>query len=203
MSGLRERKKAETRTALSWAAIHLTVERGLDNVKVEDIAAAAGVSPRTFNNYFASKAEAIVSRHLDRSRRTAGALRARPSGEPLWPAIIAAALAQFEPGPEVDAMPMTDQAQWIAGLRIMLAEPALQGELLRAGALAAAEIAAAVAERTGTDPKQDMYPHLVAAAVVAAENVAVQQYLRADPPVAIDRLLPEALAQFAAGLPMP
>ena len=203
MSGLRERKKAETRTALSWAAIHLTVERGLDNVKVEDIAAAAGVSPRTFNNYFASKAEAIVSRHLDRSRRTAGALRARPADEPLWPAIIAAAMAHFEPGPEIDAMPMTDEAQWIAGLRIMLAEPALQGELLRAGALAAAEIAAAVAERTGTDLKQDMYPHLVAAAVVAAENVAVQQYLRADPPVAMNLLLPEALAQFAAGLPTP
>ena len=57
--GLRERKKAETRAALSWAAIRLTVERGFENVKVEDIAAAAGVSPRTFNNYFASKGEAI------------------------------------------------------------------------------------------------------------------------------------------------
>ena len=203
MSGLRERKKAETRTALSWAAIHLTVERGFDNVKVEDIAEAAGVSPRTFNNYFASKAEAIVSRHLERSRRIAQALRERPADEPLWQAITAAAMAQFEPGPEIEAMPMTDPAQWVAGLRVMVAEPALQGEMLRAAAIAADEFAAAVADRTGTDLQRDMYPHLVVAAVTAANNVATQHYLRADPPVGMDRLVPEALAQFAAGLPIP
>jgi AcrR family transcriptional regulator len=203
VSGLRERKKAATRAALSWAAIHLTVERGFDNVKVEDIAEAAGVSPRTFNNYFASKAEAIVSRHRDRTLRVADELRRRPAEEPLWTAITAAAMAQFEPGPEVERRPPTALAQWVAGLKAMLAEPALQGEMLRAGAFAEAELAAAVAERTGTDLKRNMYPHLVAAAVNAATNVAVQHFLRADPPVPMERLLPDALAQLAAGLPAP
>ena len=75
--GLRERKKQETRDALSFAALRLAVERGLDNVLVEDIAAAAGVSPRTFNNYFSSKAEAISSRHTDRMRITIETLRTR------------------------------------------------------------------------------------------------------------------------------
>ena len=201
--GLRERKKAETRTALSWAAIRLTVERGLDNVKVEDIAAAAGVSPRTFNNYFASKAEAIVSRQLDRLLHVADELRRRPAAEPLWAAINRAALAQFEPGPELIAYPMGDHAQWTAGVRVMLAEPSLQGEMLRAGARAEAEVAAAVAERTGTDLRRDLYPHLVAAAVLAAMNVAMAHYLRVDPPVPMDRLLTDALAPFEAGLPTP
>ena len=77
--GLREEKKQATRTALSWAAIRLTVERGFDNVLVEEIAAAAGVSPRTFNNYFSSKAEAIAARHLDRCRKVADDLRHRPA----------------------------------------------------------------------------------------------------------------------------
>lgn len=204
MSGLRERKKAETRTALSWAAISLTVERGYDNVKVEDIAAAAGVSPRTFNNYFASKAEAIVSRQVDRSRRAADALRARPANEPLWTAITAAAMDQFVAGPEIEDMPVTDPAQWVAGLRVMVAEPVLQAEMMRAAAAAEKELAEAVAERTGTDTTKDMYPHLVAAAVTAAENVALRLYLQGEGSEAgMTQLLPEALAQFAAGLPTP
>lgn len=203
MSGLRERKKAETRAVLSWAAISLTVERGFDAVKVEDIAEAAGVSPRTFHNYFAGKAEAIASRHLDRSLRTAVALRARPATEPLWTAITAAVLAQFEPGPELAAMPVADEAQWVAGLRVMVAEPALQGEMLRAGAIAEAGLVEAVAERTGTDPAADMYPHLVAAVVTAANSVAVQHFLRVGNAEPMSELLPAALAQLAAGLPAP
>ena len=201
--GLRERKKAETRTALSWAAIRLTVERGFDAVKVEDIAEAAGVSPRTFNNYFSSKGEAIVSRHLDRLRRVADELRARPAAEPLWEAVTRAALAQVEPGPEIVAHPPGDRVQWAAGVRVMLGEPALQGEMLRAGAQAEAELAAAVAERTGTDLARDLYPHLVAAAVLAAANVAQAAYLRADPPRPLEDLITEALGRLGAGLHTP
>jgi len=201
--GLRERKKAETRAALSWAAIRLAVERGFDNVKVEDIAAAAGVSPRTFNNYFGGKGEAIVSRHLDRLRRGADELRARPAHEPLWTAITEAALAQLEPGPELLAHPMGDRDSWAAGVRAMIAEPALQGDFLRASARAQAELAAAVADRTGTDLRTDMYPHLVAAAVMAANDVAQAHFLRAEPHGSMRQLLTEAFAQLAAGLPTP
>src|SRR5713226_3702163 len=118
--GLRERKKQQTREALSWAALRLAVDRGLSNVLVEDIAAEAGVSPRTYNNYFSSKAEAIAWRHLDRARRTADLLRERPLGEPLWESITSVVLAHVgderaSPAPE-----------WTAGVRLMLSEPALQ-----------------------------------------------------------------------------
>ncbi|MFD2882259.1 TetR/AcrR family transcriptional regulator [Paenibacillus rhizoplanae] len=50
--GLRERKKEETRRTLSDVACSLAMERGASQVRVEDIAAAANVSMRTFNNYF-------------------------------------------------------------------------------------------------------------------------------------------------------
>jgi AcrR family transcriptional regulator len=201
--GLRESKKAATRAALSWAAIRLTVERGLDQVKVEDIAAAAGVSPRTFNNYFSSKAEAIAARQLDRLLRMAEELRRRPADEPLWTAVTGAALAQHQAGPEVIAHPIPDPLQWTAGLRIMVAEPALQGEMLRAGAIAETELAAAVAERTGVDPEKNFYPHLVAATIIAVLNAATNHHLRTDAQSPVETVLPDAFAQIAAGLPEP
>src|SRR5690606_21474884 len=59
--GLRERKKDETRRALREAALRLALEHGPDQVRVDDIAAAAGVSTRTYNNYFSSREQAIVA----------------------------------------------------------------------------------------------------------------------------------------------
>ncbi|MET8542649.1 TetR family transcriptional regulator [Kitasatospora sp. NPDC004799] len=195
--GLRERKKAATREALSWAALRLAVERGLENVRVEDIAAAAGVSPRTYNNYFSSKAEAIVFRHRDRVLQAAEALRARPAEEPLWEALTLALTAPFagvaeEPDP-----------QWVAAVRLLLREPSLQAELVRGGATTRAELAAAVAERTGTDAERDLYPKLVASAALSALQAANEHYLTADPVVAFQPLFAEALRQLAAGLPDP
>jgi len=195
--GLRERKKQQTREALSWAALRLAVERGLGNVLVEDIAAEAGVSPRTYNNYFSSKAEAITWRHLNRARRMADLLRARPPGEPLWESITCAAVAQ------AGGERASPEPEWIAGIRLMLSEPELQGEFMKAGAAAERECAAVIAERTGTDADRDMYPRLVAAAIGAAVLVANEQWLRADPPVPLAPLLRDALTQIAAGLPAP
>lgn len=101
--GLRARKKRETRVALSQAAIRLCVQHGWDNVTVDDIAAAANVSVRTFRNYFSSKAEAIAASHLERMLRIADELRARPVTEPLWDSISCAVQAQFVPQGETGA----------------------------------------------------------------------------------------------------
>jgi len=60
---LRERKKAETWTTLHEAAAALAQQKGLEQATVEAIAQSAGVSPRTFFNYFPAKEDAVLGLH--------------------------------------------------------------------------------------------------------------------------------------------
>ncbi|MCA0292257.1 MAG: TetR/AcrR family transcriptional regulator [Actinobacteria bacterium] len=71
--GLRERKKRETRRAIHRAALELASDSGMDALTVDAIAERAGVSPRTFFNYFPAKDDALVGADpdddVDRLRR--------------------------------------------------------------------------------------------------------------------------------------
>jgi AcrR family transcriptional regulator len=77
--GLRERKKRETRLAISHVATRLFQERGFENVSVVEIAAAANVSKMTVFNYFARKEDLYFDRGLSDLALAAQALRERAS----------------------------------------------------------------------------------------------------------------------------
>lgn len=188
--GLRERKKLATRRALGVAAMRLAIERGLDNVLVEEIAAAAGVSTRTFNNYFGSKYEAICALAMDRGRQVGETLRNRLAAEPLAEAITHAVLEQYG---SADQAPDKD---WITGVRLVIQSPALQGEYLRTQYAAQQALAEAIADRIGAD-ETDMLPAVVAGAVGAATQVAMERWLRADPPTAMGPLIRQALSHLS------
>jgi AcrR family transcriptional regulator len=193
-SGLRERKKVATRHALGVAAMRLAMERGLDNVLVEDIAEAAGVSARTFNNYFASKYEAICALGLDRAMRIGSALRERPAREPIWEAITSAVMSEYG---------SADRAlddEWMAGVRLVTSTPALSGEYLKVQAMTQYALAEAIAVRLGANPTASMFPRILAASVTAAVQTALERWLHSDPPVPLAPLVWRALHQLADGM---
>lgn len=205
--GLRERKKRETRLALSHATIRLALEHGLDNVSVEDIATAANVSERTFRNYFTSKAEAVVAAHVERGRRIAEVLREGPAEQPLWDALLDAVVTQFQPPPgstgayQPDADQPRDERH-ASALQRLLAEPAVAHEVIRAYSTAQDELTLAVADRTGTDATTDLYPQVVAAVVSTGIGTAMTHWTR-DPTQSPVSLLREVFDQIRAGLPDP
>jgi AcrR family transcriptional regulator len=202
--GLRERKKRATRVALSQAAIRLCVLHGWDSVTVDQIAAEADVSVRTFRNYFTGKAEAIAASHLERMLQVGDDLLARPAGEPLWDSLLHAVLGRFAPADPAEPGNSAPQNQrWRDGVRLMLAEPALAGEIVKANAAAQQALAEAIAQSTGTDADRDVYPKLVAAVVAAGTAVAVEHSLRADQPEPLGAVLAQIFEQLAAGLPVP
>src|SRR6202034_1656944 len=192
MTGLRERKKLATRQALSSAALRLAVERGLENVTIEEITAEADVALRTFRNYFASKYEAVAAIGADRARRIGASLLERPAGEPLWEALTRAVLEHYEG---------TEQAygrETMTALGKILQAPVMRGEHLKVNFEMQHALALAIAERTGTDTGTDMFPQILAGAVITASQVATRHWYAADPAVPLRPLIELALRQLGS-----
>jgi AcrR family transcriptional regulator len=202
MAGLRERKKADTRRALSDAALNLAFEHGMENVTREDIANLAGVSLRTFNNYFSGKYEALAYRQAERVRRSIAVLRQRPSDEPLWTAITHAVLEPLEAdfGDVKGDENRAPSRQVLVEVRKLVLHPQVRNSVPQH---LFDEFLQVIAERTGTDPDRDLYPRLVMAVVRAVGDAAAEAYVRADPPVAITALIRSGFAAVSAGLPEP
>jgi AcrR family transcriptional regulator len=108
---LRDRQREQTRRELAVAALALATDQGLASVRVPQIAAAAGVSTRTFNNYFSSKEAAITWPARRWAVRMAEDLLARPADEPL--AALEAAIVGRYGAPEQDGLP----AGWLRDFR--------------------------------------------------------------------------------------
>jgi len=168
----RERQREETRRDLALIAIELASERGLANVRVPEIAAAAGVSTRTFNNYFPSKEAAIAWPAMRRSTRMVNTLLARPADEPLGEALVATM------GDLYSSVPDPDQpVSWMGKFRLLAAtEPTVRVEYLRISDAGDQLLAGAIAQRTGAG-EEDLRPKVLAAMVVGAERAAIRHWM--------------------------
>ncbi|TDC05863.1 TetR family transcriptional regulator [Nonomuraea longispora] len=166
-TGLREQKKQATRDALRAAALRLALERGPDNVRVDDIAEAAGVSPRTYNNYFPSREHAIVAAvAAEREVRVAAAVADRPSGVGLADAVIEAIADQYT-APDDSGRD---------ALLLITTHPALRDAFVDTTTAIEHPLTDAIAERLGDDDQHTA--RVLAASVAAAVRVAIEQWLQ-------------------------
>lgn len=82
--GLRDRTRDAVRAQIAEVAVDLFSERGFDGVTVEEIAAAVGISARSFHRYFPAKEDAVVGDPLPWGEFVRDAFAARPVDEPVW-----------------------------------------------------------------------------------------------------------------------
>ncbi|GGV82669.1 AcrR family transcriptional regulator [Streptomyces albaduncus] len=213
--GLRERKKRATRAALAEAAVRLAAEQGADNVTVEAISAAAGVSVRTFFNYFDSRDDAFVVIDADVGIRVRQALLDAP-----------AALSPLEALREALAVELSEAERqhelWSLHAEVLRTSPHLLVRSLGAHMADEAGLAEVIARRLAggaTDddavvppddgsgreqrPALDLYPRLLAALAGTAVRVSAQHWCDRQDELAFADVFREVFALLAAGLPAP
>jgi AcrR family transcriptional regulator len=153
-----ERRRQQTRAEIAEAAAELFVDRGFEATTIEEIAAAAGISQRTFFRYFPRKEDIVMASGETGVKRLALQLEARPRKEPLEEAMraaIDAALEEADEGP-LHRMRMT----------LMAKVPALRARWLEEARAAQDVLAEVVARRLGVDASS-VQPRLVAASYAA------------------------------------
>jgi AcrR family transcriptional regulator len=151
MTSLRERKKRATREALQAAALRLALVKGPADVRVEEIAEAAGVSPRTYNNYFPSREHAIVA------------------------GVVASRMSMIDPDALIESVVRHYTEPAAPDVMLMITtNPALRACYVETAAGIEEPVASALVSR-GFDPSA---AEVLAAAVGAAVKVALRRWLQ-------------------------
>ncbi|GAA1787833.1 TetR family transcriptional regulator [Luedemannella flava] len=191
----RERRKQETRQALEQAALRLFAEQGYEQTTVEDIAEAADVAVRTFFRYFSSKQHVLFGDVVtDRLSRLRTELAARPADEDPIESIRAVSdLVDFFDGDE--------EEQILARLDLMRRLPTMTSRYLDLIHQLRLVVVEFVAERTGLDPRDDLYPLVVAGATAAAWDASITLWAATHGTRQLRDIRREAFAALLSGLP--
>ncbi|WP_026931404.1 TetR family transcriptional regulator [Glycomyces tenuis] len=195
-SGLRERKKAATKAALSHATMRLAIEKGgIDAVTAEDIAAEAGVSARTFHNYFPNKEAALLHDFNEITAQTIVAIRERAREQPLWEALRDACI-DMRIDERFDFATLQCKDDLVHSSPSLISHQATQFlEFFN-------EALDIVTEATGRD-EHDMYPRLVLGAALIALKVAHEHWLAHPDEAPLDEVIADAFEQFESGVTRP
>ena len=187
---MRERKKRETRAALAEAALRLALEKGPDNVTVEEIAEAADVSVRTFFNYFPHKENAILGRNPEHLEQALERMRTAPATESplttMW-FIVRDVLRDLE-----------NEGELSRRGELIMGSPTLLYQLMMASFDDERQLTAALAARMG-EPDSAVRPALIVSTAGAACRVAMEVHKNA-PDRPVRELVDEAFHLLAQGI---
>jgi AcrR family transcriptional regulator len=195
--GLRERKKARTRAAIRRHALRLFREQGYQRTTVEQIAAAAELSPSTFFRYFPTKEDVVLQDGMD--TRLVEALERQPSELSPVAAFRAAAREMIGSYTQADLDAITEATT------LTMNVPEVRARATDELARMITVVGAALARRTGR-PADDVTVRAVAGAVIGVilslalpvENWPGDERAM----VTLFERLDRALALLEAGLPL-
>ena len=190
--GLRERKKRRTRAAIQGEALRLFLEKGFEATTVEEIAAAAEISPSTFFNYFPSKEDVVWQDDLD--PLILAAFNRQPAGVTPVAALRNAMVEVFRSvSPELDEMVRRRTA-------LIAREEVLRTGMLSQFAGLIDQIAELVAGRYGLDAKDFRVRNLAGA--LLGVMMAVLLAVGDDPAADMIPLIEAGMLHLEAGLPL-
>jgi AcrR family transcriptional regulator len=181
--GLRERKKAQTRAAIQRHALRLFEQSGYSTTTMEQIAAAADVSPSTLYRYFPTKEDLILQDDYD--PLLAAAFRAQPRDLPILEAFRAAV------NQTLSMLPDRDQIEAAKRARMSYAIPEVRARALDHMFTTADMLTDLFAERLNRSP-DELEVRVLAGTVIGA-LLAAQQRWTADPEADLFAILDQAL----------
>ncbi len=166
---LRDRQRAQIRADIRRAAFRLFIERGYDDVTTEEVAAAAGVSPRTFFRHVPAKEELLLAPVRHGGAAIVNLLEQRPASESPDLALINAIITRTR------SFEQADTEEWRDAL---LVAPDLLGKVTVHNPADKERATKLVAERMGADPDTDIRPDLLVHLAFAAADFAFQRWVR-------------------------
>jgi AcrR family transcriptional regulator len=190
VDGLRERKKERTRDAIRDAARALFLEHGFPGTTIDDIAAAADVSPRTFFRYFANKEEVLFSSFDETLDLLREFLDSRPAGEPVIVGLREAAEQFATLGDDVS----TDRRAF----EVYRGTEALHARYLQSFFRLESMAAEWIAARTQLPP-EDVLPRTLAAVLASGARVALDVWVE-QPGRDLKPLLEPSLSMIESAL---
>jgi AcrR family transcriptional regulator len=182
--GLRERRRRQTSADIRDAAVRLALERGFDKATIEEICVEAGISTRTFFNYFPNKESAIAYGPSDLPPELAADFVA---AGPAPYSVVLAELITLAAHHLRDTPPMREQAAGM--LELAKTTPAVLAAFLAELERFQNQLTDIVARRQAMRP-DDEIPALIAALALTAVRSGIERWAHAEPQDSDDTPMP-------------